>query len=191
MDVDKTVTRATWLAAFLCGGPVLLLSDDDQYEYEKSFRRHEPSLAVDPLQFKILEEFPEWGHDEWWDGYGGYGKFSRELCTRLHEDISQGVTIDWEKTKELTEDSQSKFVGTYQDSKNIPIMRGVLYLSNGNYYPWVSNLNINLSGLKAVLNFISKWEKKTDVEVLEKLKEKLEEALTGRHLEYTLSRWTE
>ncbi len=173
-DIANEIRRSVWLAALFYGGPVYPISYHDWSEFKSSKKS---SKNIFDYKMSSFEE--SYSRDTWWQYYGGRANYSRELVKRFLDDIENEVEIDWNNTSNPKDYTESEFNGTFNDSTEIPLVLGYLHMKNGNVYPWVANLNINLSGIYKVLEFIKKWENKTDTEVLEMVKSKFEKALKG------------
>jgi len=87
------------------------------------------------------------------------------------------VGIDWTATSTIEDSEEREFLGTFDDVRNVPVLRGEIFLNNGKNYFWMANLEIKLSGLSEVLALIKKYDSLSDNEIQEKLEHKLRFAL--------------
>lgn len=182
MNIESTIKRSCWLAALHYGGPVYLLTQQDRRTIENDYAR-----TIDIASLPI-QSFKTASRDSYWSYYGGRPEFSIVLAQKLFEALNNGATIDWDKTQPVKDDTETAFNGTYGDDTNVPIVTGTLVLNDGQQFPWIANLNTNLTGMKDVLEFIYKWENKSDEEIIENLKNKLDIARKNKNnMNYVLS----
>ena len=182
MNISQTIKRTCWFAALMHGGPVYLMDWSDYRDWVHSRNPYGKTKEKSIFDYEMTT-FREADRDSYWSYYGSGPEFSVDLAKKLLADIDAG--IDWDAMKEIEDDEESVFNGTFAtDHPSVPIVKGVLILKNGSKYPWVANLNINLSGLAKVLAFMKEWENKTDEEITEALKMKLEDTLTSRDYEF-------
>ena len=183
-QIDKSITRAMWLAVLSVGSPVYPLGYLDYQEYTHSLhpygrgkKKVEPKEITD---FSICDfhQYPE--NKSYWSYYGGYPQASEIMAQKFIEDIPIG--IDWEATQEPKDDVEHEFNSSFDPSTEIPVMQGVLVMNNGNKYPWIANFETDMQNLRSLLSFIKEWESKTDEEILELVKERINRSLENKRL---------
>ena len=176
---DQSIKRAVWIAALAKGGPVWPMSWKDFQLYK--------SIAQ-PANIMILprSSFRDAYSDSYWEVYGGYPLFHRSMVEDLLNNLNSG--IDWYATSTIEDSTETEFQGTFSNDREIPVLRGELFLNNGKIYPGMANLEISLSGLSEVLMLIKKYDNLSDEEILMKLENKLKVALEDSKKEdYVLS----
>lgn len=160
------VKRAVWISALMKGVPVYPLNYSTYRTYEVYLRQTKKKDRKPIYDYALPTDIQGALRESWWSYYGGKPMPCSECVERFIADINGGAKIDWDKMEEMREDAESEFSGTFDDVRKIPIVCGVLKMTNGNNYTWVANYEGNLSGIRSILEQIAMRESKSDEEIL-------------------------
>lgn len=155
----KENERKEWMASLMYGCPVHPMSWEDSIKFRDS-QNSKRASKCEVVDFKDAMD------ESWWNFYGGRPNVSNHLCRTLWDDINNGASIDWSKMKAMDVSYEQEFGGTDEEPTTIKILRGVLFLSNGNKYPWIAHCD----RVQIVCEVIESW---VEEEVLKKVFNKI------------------